>query len=583
MESDGDWNSESWKVETIAVVGAGTVGVPMAALLAQAKIRQGSDQASRVVLIQRPSKTSGWKVKAVNSGQSPIGGIEPELGAILNKAVAEGRLRASHEYSDLEEADVILVCVQTDRRNHGPDYGPLQDAMSGVTASLQRKRPRQAPLIIFESTLAPTTMITVIKEHFAQNGLMDGRDVFLGNSPNRVMPGHLVERVRTSDKIIGGLNPKTPPMIEALYSKIVTGGALHLTNGLTAEIVKTLENAYRDVRIAYTSEIARYCDARDLDFYWVRREVNRRLGWSDRASEEPRSVPMGGLMIPTIGVGGHCLPKDGYLLLWRQMEDSQNMAGSLILEARRINDESPAAAAGFIERTFGKFDSQSVALMGVAYRPNSEDARHSPTLVLGRHLLQKGCRVILHDFYVKPDDPSLVRSGMDKLFSQDMEQALSSARFAVFCTAHQSYCDEKKRILRLFLGRGTIFDGCNLFPPADFPETSHRLAGIGRGRAQPPTEFIDFVHEGFQAVEAGVANEVQGLIHFLNERYAGDDFNRIDFCGIQKLAQTCPTGCRIPDPAPVKTLPQYNGFHSRLAQRAHESFYRKGSSSQSHE
>ncbi len=208
MESDGDWNPESWKVETIAVVGAGTVGVPMAALLAQAKIRQGSDQPSHVVLIQRPSKTSGWKVKAVNSGQSPIGGIEPELGAILKKAVAEGWLRASHEYSDLEEADVILVCVQTDQRNHGPDYGPLQDALSGITASLKRKRPRQAPLVIFESTLAPTTMITVIKEHFAQNGLMDGRDVFLGNSPNRVMPGHLVERVRTFGQNYRGPEPE---------------------------------------------------------------------------------------------------------------------------------------------------------------------------------------------------------------------------------------------------------------------------------------------------------------------------------------------------------------------------------------
>ena len=492
-------------------------------------------------------------------------------------------MRASHEYFDLEDADVILVCVQTDRRNHGPDYGPLQDALFGITASLKQKRPRQAPLVIFESTLAPTTMITVIKEHFAQNGLRDGRDVFLGNSPNRVMPGHLVERIRTSDKIIGGMNSKTPPMIGALYSKIVTGGALHLTNSLTAEIVKTLENAYRDVRIAYTSEIARYCDAQDLDFYRVRREVNRKLGWSDRASEEPRSVPMGGLMIPTVGVGGHCLPKDGYLLLWRQMEDSQDMAGSLILEARRINDESPAVTLSVMERTFGKFDHQTVALMGVAYRPNSEDARYSPTFDLGRQLLQKGCQVILHDFYVKPDDPSLVNSGMDKFFSQDMERALSSARFAVFCTAHQGYCDERKRILRLFLGRGTLFDGCNLFPPANFPETSHRWGGIGRGQARPPKEFIDFVHKGFQAVETGVANEVQGLIQFLDERYAGDDFNRLDFCEIQKLAQTCPTGCRIPDPAPVMTLPQYSWFYSRLAQRAHESFHKKGIPSQSHE
>jgi UDP-N-acetyl-D-mannosaminuronic acid dehydrogenase len=583
MGSNAVWNPHNWKVEKIVVVGAGIVGIPMAALLAQAKIRQGSEEPARVVLVQRRSDSSGWKVEALNSGLSPIGGIEPDLGAIVRDAVAQGRLSAGYEAADLDGADVILVCVQTDKGENGPDYGPLLEAVSNITAQLKKSRPDQPPLIIFESTLAPTTMAVLIQDHFAREGLLDGRDVWLGNSPNRVMPGRLVERIKTSDKIVGGLKPKTPAMIGTLYSKIVTGGRLRFTNSLTAEVVKTLENAYRDVRIAYASEIARLCDAQDLNFHSIRREVNSRLAWDDRASEDPRAVPVGGLLIPTIGVGGHCLPKDGYLLLWRQMEIGQDLLGSLILEARRVNDESPAAAISLMERRFGRLAGKSVALMGVAYRPDSEDARHSPALVLGRLLLEKGCRVVLHDFYVKPDDQNLVRSGMDGLFTQDMDQALRSASLAVFCTAHQNYRQEMARITRLISGPANIFDGCNLIPPGDVSPASPRLAGIGKGRIPPSAEYIDFVLAGFKTVELGIANELQRLTHFLNESYAGDTFNRLDFHEVQRLARTCLTGCRIPDPAPVTHLPLLNGFFSRLAKRALESSSQRNTTSQFHE
>lgn len=569
MATQAGVDLERWKVETIAVIGAGIVGIPMAALLAQAKIRQGGENPSRVVLIQRPSETSGWKVGAINAGRSPIGGIEPGLETVIKKAVAEGLLRGSHTYSDLAEADMILVCVQTDCAKDGPDYGPLGEALSHITAALKQRRSGRAPLIIFESTLAPTTMATVIKKQFVRDGLQDGRDIFLGHSPNRVMPGRLLDRVRLSDKLIGGLIPKTPEIIAALYSKIVSGGTLHRTNCLTAEVVKTLENAYRDVRIAYSSEIARMCDDRDIDFYSVRREVNHRLSRNDRASEDSKAVPAGGLLIPTIGVGGHCLPKDGYLLLWRLTETPGGAENSLILEARRINDESPAAAILLMERAFGRLNGRSIALMGVAYRPNSEDARHSPTLALGRQLLDKGCQVVLHDFYVKPDDPNLVRCGMEKIFTQDIERALASSALAVFCTAHDNYRRETKQVIHRLGGAGKIFDGCHLFQPNDISAPSGHLTGIGRGRNLPSAEFLDFVQEGFETVDRGVANEVLRLVQFFDDRFGDDEFNRLDFHEIQRLAGTCPTGCWISDPGSVAKPPLYNGSSSRLAQRAY--------------
>lgn len=561
---------KSWNLEKIAVVGAGIVGIPMAALLAQARIRQGSDRPSRVVLIQRLSKTSGWKVRAINSGKSPIGGLEPDLGAIIAETTTTGLLSASCDYSDVRDADLILVCVQTDKTDFAPDYGPLFDALSNIAPVLKKRPAGKTPLLIFESTLAPTTMNSVIKDYFAQNGLLEGRDILLGNSPNRVMPGRLVERIKTSDKIIGGLSPITPKMIEVIYSKIVTAGKLHLTNCITAEIAKTLENAYRDVRIAYTSEIARYCDSQNLDFHRVRREVNERLSWSDRASENSDVVPSGGLLIPTIGVGGHCLPKDGFLLLWRLMESGEDMSASLFLEARRINDESPGAVIGHLEKSFGDLDGRFIALMGAAYRPDSEDTRYSPSLALGRQLLEKGCRLILHDPFVKLDDQNLVRSGLDNCFIRDVEKALQSAEIVIFCVAHRVYRAEIEGILRQSLHSRKIYDGCNLFQGADFYEPANSWAGIGKGKTRPSPEFIDFVHDGFKAVEHGIANEVFQLTRFFNENYVHDDFNRTDFLEVRKLVGTCITGCFIPEPVTVAEFPVYQGFYSRLAKNAKE-------------
>lgn len=161
----------------------------MATLLAHAEVREGSDTPATVVVIQRRSPSSGWQVDTINSGRSPIGGIEPALDRVLSAAVAAGRLSASHDYGVARDADVILICVQTDRDGNAPAYGPLLEAMAALAEALQHKPKGHIPLIVFESTLAPTSMSTVVRDHFAQYGLIEGRDVLLGNSPNRVMPG----------------------------------------------------------------------------------------------------------------------------------------------------------------------------------------------------------------------------------------------------------------------------------------------------------------------------------------------------------------------------------------------------------
>ncbi|MGE0315473.1 MAG: nucleotide sugar dehydrogenase [Lautropia sp.] len=575
-----------WEVRKIAVVGPGIVGMPMAALLASSRICEGSDTPARVVVVQRNSPTSGWKVAAINEGRSVIGGIEPGLQEIVAAGVASGLLSATHDYADVADADLILVSVQTDKRGFGPDYGPLFESLEGLALALRHKPAANVPVIVFESTLAPSSMATVVRTHFEKHGLLEGRDILLGNSPNRVMPGRLVERVAASDKLVAGLDPLTPDLIARIYRRIVSKGTLHRTNSMTAEFVKTLENAYRDVRIAFAAELARQCDALDIDFYALRESVNRQLHQSDDAAASATAVPSGAILIPAVGVGGHCLPKDGILLWWRRHESGADTRRSLILGARQINDESPAQTIALAERAFGPIAGKRVALMGTAYRFDSEDTRNSPTLALARLLIDMGCSVRLHDPYVKPDDQNLQRRDLASHFTNDAAIALGDAQIAVFCVGHRVYADGLGAMLRAAPALEGLVDGGNVFRPAALDAvarhvdasqsadgtadagTGLRWCGIGRGRKAPPAGFDAFVIRSFANVERGVANELVELIDFLNERYASDAFNRVTIDTVRELAGSCVTGCAIAAPGPVSEVPRFDGFAFRLAAMA---------------
>ncbi|HEX5387038.1 MAG TPA: nucleotide sugar dehydrogenase [Gemmatimonadales bacterium] len=563
-----DGSAGPWEVREIGVVGPGIVGMPMAALLASAA--EGPARTARVTVVQRPSATSGWKVGAINAGRSPIGGVEPALDRIVAGAVAAGRLRAVHDYGALSTAQAILICVQTDRAGDGPEYGPLFEAIDGIAGALRGRPAGTVPLVIFESTLAPSSMTTVVRERFARAGLVEGADVLLGNSPNRVMPGRLIERVASSDKLVAGLSPETPDRIAQLYRPIVHRGALHQTNSLAAEVVKTLENAYRDVRIAYVSELARYCDAHDIDFFRLRDAVNARVAQADAASADPGAVPTGALLVPTVGVGGHCLPKDGILLWWRRLERGADRSRSLILRARAINDASPAATIALAERAFGRLAGRRIAVLGAAYRADSEDTRNAPALVLARLLLGRGCRVTIHDPHVRPTDPNLLRLGLAERFRSEPPGRDERPETAFLCTGHAAFAAAAERLLAIPGLRG-IVDGCNLLRRTTVESRGIGYAGIGRGCAEPSAELVELAHGWFRALERGVANEVHDLVEFLDGEYgAGGDggFGRLDFATVRRLARTCGTGCQIGDAGNPLPAPPYRGWVPELAAAA---------------
>jgi nucleotide sugar dehydrogenase len=551
----------------IAVVGPGTVGMPIAALLASAGGTDGSPP-PRVVIVQRPSASSGWKVKAINAGRSPLGRSEPGLENIVAGAVARGTLTASHDSEACADADVIIVCVQTDRVGLAPDYSALLAALGDVAEALKSNPCRARPLIIIESAMAPSTMQTLVRPFFSRRGLVDGKDILLANSPSRAMPGRLVETLTRSDKLVAGLGPEAPVLVASLYRRVLTRGRAIVTNSLAAETASMVESAFRDVRIAFSTEIARHCDTLDVDYRTLRDHVNDLLEWTDGVSWNPTAVPTGALLLPMVGVGGQALPRDGVLLWWRALEASEASRNSLILAARGVNDASPASVVRRARTALGSLNGRTVAVLGAAYRANSAGTRNSPSLVLATLLRDTGANVIMHDPLVHLGDGNVERLGLADHFTNDLEEALGNASVVFAATGHKAYLGLANRLRDGSLRIRGVIDGCNLFHASEFDGTNVLYAGIGQGRRAPNAHLVRSVASMYRAVARGVANEVDMLVRFLNARYADGIFNGVDASEVRRLTETSWSQCRFERPGDICNVQEHEGFMSGLAQLA---------------
>jgi uncharacterized lipoprotein YehR (DUF1307 family) len=174
----------------------------------------------------------------------------------------------------------------------------------------------------------------------------------------------------------------------------------------------------------------------------------------------------------------------------------------------------------------------------------------------------------MHDPYVKKDDQNLLRFNQDIHFTSDLDEALQDADYVFMCTAHKNYIEKFEKIAS-FNGIKGLMDACNIYSAKQFSDSKIDYAGIGRGALKPDNKLIDFVFESFRVMERGLANELAGLIDFYNSNYAFDDFNKVKFSEVQKLAKTCSTGCEIAEPGKVVSIPEYRGFSSRLVKCAY--------------
>jgi hypothetical protein len=252
------------------------------------------------------------------------------------------------------------------------------------------------------------------------------------------------------------------------------------------------------------------------------------------------------------------------LLWWRNIETGTDTSRSLILNSRLINDDSPEVTFRQAEKYFGSLKDKRIALLGVAYRFNSEDTRNSPTLALANYLREQGISYIMHDPYVKEDDQNLEKFNQQGKYTRNLDEALKDADFVFMCNSHKEYIDKMEQVVSSSSRLKGVVDACNIYQASWFASKGISYTGIGRGKEAPTEEFIRFVLESFRIMEAGLARELSGLIDFYNANYAFDDYNKVKFVDVQRLAKTCSTGCEIADPVVINSAPEYNGFIPKL-------------------
>jgi UDP-N-acetyl-D-mannosaminuronic acid dehydrogenase len=437
----------------------GYVGIPAAALIA--------DNENFVVIgIQRRSKRSGWKIETLNKGECPIKN-EPNLPSLIHRTVVEKKsFSVTDDLSILREMDYILIDVQTPTdETHTPRYESLRQVSHQIGKSLQKNQ-----TVIIESTVAPGTTIHIVQPILEQeSGLKAGEDFYLVFSYERVMVGRLIYNIVNYPRIVGGINPKSTEKGIWLYKHIVKE-ELFPTDAQTAEMAKVVENTYRDVNIAFANEVALACESMGVDVHEVRKFVNS-LPFKSNAYRN--------MHIPGAGVGGHCLPKDPWLLKYGTDTYGKKIVKFDVIEASRYrNIRMTDHMVKLLESALNehpnlKNDEVEVAVLGVAFLENSDDSRNTPTRDLLKKLEEKNIQYSIHDHLVRQVE-------FEYSFSNDLDATLTDVDAALVVTKHDIYkkitIDKLKRLMRNFI----VIDGRDVFDLEKLKEAGFIVRGVGK-------------------------------------------------------------------------------------------------------
>ena len=429
----------------VAVIGLGYVGVPLAAAVAATGATVVGVDIDRT------------KVEAVNAGRSPLRGREPGLNDLVKQQVAARRLRASLDPSEAAAADVVAVCVETpiEPSTRDPSHRALKAALSSIGPFL-----KDGALVTIESTLAPGTMEGVVRPTLERASKMKvGRDVHLVHCPERLTTGKLLHHLTELPRVLGANEPVALRKGLAFYRRFVRA-ELHSTDWTTAEVVKTAENAYWDVQIAFANEVALISEELGVDAFRVRDLVN--------------TCPYRMMLVPGAGVGGHCIPKDPWLLVSPAVQTKPE----LIPTARAVNDFMPRRMARLVEEGLAasgrRIKGARVAVLGFAYRENTDDARNSPAKEMIQELRRRGADIVIHDPHA--------RSERGYTILRDLKAATKGADCVAVVTAHDIYRKLDLKVLRRGMRRRVIVDGRNVFAGPDVVKAGFVYRGIGKGQ-----------------------------------------------------------------------------------------------------
>ena len=385
--------------QTIAIIGAGYVGVPLAEVFGQA--------GHTILLVEAVPE----RVEMLNRGESYVDDVSSES---LRELVDAGRLKATGDYDDLRDADAILIALPTPLSpQREPDLSIVLDSAREISTRL---KPGQ--LVVLESTTYPGTTRERLLPILEESGLKAGEDFHLAFSPERVDPGREDWTTKTTPKVVGGLTEECTRRALDLYGSAVDS-VVEVSSPEAAELTKLLENIFRSVNIALVNELAQLCDRMGLDIWEV----------VDAAATKPFGYMR---FEPGPGLGGHCLPVDPFYLSWKARQ--YDFYTEFIELAGKVNQNMPYFCRSLISQALNHGAQRSVSgskvlVLGVSYKADVNDTRESPALKLIELLQTAGAEVAYHD----PHVPELPRHGLS---SQPLDA--SGYDCVAIVTAHSS-------------------------------------------------------------------------------------------------------------------------------------------------
>ncbi|TYC15645.1 UDP-N-acetyl-D-mannosamine dehydrogenase [Bizionia gelidisalsuginis] len=383
------------KRPSVVMIGLGYIGLPTAALIAQNKTYvHGVDINPSVV-------------ETINQGKIHI--VEPELDTAVAEAVKEGYLRAA---TTPVEANTYLIVVPTPfKAKNEPDISFVEAATRAVVPLLKKD-----DLYIIESTSPVGTTEKMMQLIYTERPELDGK-INIAYCPERVLPGNVMYELVHNDRVIGGVNEKATEKALAFYKQFIKG-ALHKTNARTAEMCKLVENASRDVQIAFANELSLICDKADINVWEL----------IDLANKHPRV----NILQPGCGVGGHCIAVDPYFIVAEYPMESK-----IIGTAREINNYKSFWCAEKVQTAKLEFELKhgrkpSIALMGLAFKPNIDDLRESPAKYIAQKVLQNANN---EAYYIV--EPNITDHKVFKL--TPYKDAAKQADIIAFLVAHDEF------------------------------------------------------------------------------------------------------------------------------------------------
>src|SRR5256714_3042986 len=359
---------------TVAVVGMGKIGLPLAIQFAQHGRRViGCDVNPQVVAM-------------LNSGQSHVQ-EEPELAVAVASAVASGALSATLNTTEaVRQAGIVVVIVPVViDANHEVNFQAIDAATTAIGEGLQ-----PGTLVIYETTLPVGTTSLRLRELLERTAkLRAGQDFLLAYSPERVSSGFIFRDLRSYPKLVGAIDEQSLDAAVAFYRSVLDAEIITMASTEEAEFVKLIETTYRDVNIALANEYACFADVHGLDI--------------SKAIAAANTQPYSHIHTPGVGVGGHCIPVYPYFLihglLENEMQQQAFQLAHLLLPraARQVNDAMAEYAVQRIEAVTGSLAHQSVLILGVAYRGNVRETAFTSATLLQHALLQRGAVVYADD------------------------------------------------------------------------------------------------------------------------------------------------------------------------------------------